>query len=249
MNGYESTPGPHGFMQPTASMHPTTPFTGQNGRFATPGSYFGHHMPSVEAHRVFTPYGGPGSHNNKVDAASEAVTKAGLQSKVKMLEAQHEDLEKAVQSLTTDLVLAKATLGAQEIRMNQLEERIQVYHGTASGLSGAEAEFVRQAGKLREIGFGVQRITGVAAEVCASLANGNHDYVGADSVDDTIIRDHQTRAALNGGGINGIKITNGTTKAFHGPNNDVVNGKGAQLYDADMANAENGESDHTCDEV
>ncbi|KAK9787899.1 hypothetical protein SCARD494_10149 [Seiridium cardinale] len=237
MNGYDGsmTPGPQGFMQPMASMH-ATPFPGQVGTdFATPRLYPGQIMFSVEGHRALTeasfsqqpqiqvgtprssinsplglyPYGS-GSQQNEIDPTFNASSKAQLETKIKNQQDRIEKLEKAILGVFDDLVLAKSTIRSQEVRMNQLEERMHIYYNTASGLDGAEAEFARQTSKLRQVVFGVQRITDVAAEVYSSFTNGRPDNLGANGVVSNIIPDlHAAIANVNAvSHINGISIDN-----------------------------------------
>lgn len=212
----------------------------QGGRFATQGSYYGQILPSIEAHRTFTPYGGPGGPQSEVDAASEAASHADPGIRMKRLEAQNQEFKKAIEGLTDELVLAGATLRSQDIRVSQLEDRMQIYHNTASDLYDAETEFARQASKLRSIVFGVKRITEVAAEVYASLANGSPDNLGANNVVDTV-RNHQEKVTQNRTGNNTITGMNGINVivAHSGDaGSDTVNPNNSQVSDTDMTEVE-----------
>ncbi|KAH8198169.1 hypothetical protein TruAng_007650 [Truncatella angustata] len=264
--GGTMTPFP-GYMQPMAQMQPA-PFTGQVGtQFATPGSYYGHVMPSIEDPRAVTkaPHSqqnlrdgtplsaqssfdqyphSPLEQHDEVDAASDAVTKAGLQAEVKKLKFQNKMLDKAMIGLTNDLVLTKNTLRSQDLRMNQLEERMQIYHGTTSGLAGAEADFTRQGNAVRRFIMGVQRMTAVAAEVWPTSGNDSLNKLGANGVTNGIYQDGVRKDMEESKPVLGL---------FYKPNSATVvkstahqNGStgaakdGGEVEDADMTDAEGG---------
>ncbi|KAI1841441.1 hypothetical protein JX266_012370 [Neoarthrinium moseri] len=210
------TPASQGYpMQPMAPMAPMqgVPLASQAGsRFATPGSFFPHVMSSAESSRAGTPRGPPPYHQGQymygaghdgaeasaryqMEAASDAMSRAHLMTKVK-------ELEKTVKGLTDDLVLAKSTISAQEKRMADLHERMLLFDGTASGMSNAEAEFAKQAGKLRNVVNGVQTLAQVAAKIYADLADGSVPS-GRVSVDHGVVeytKDGDARG-INGYGI------------------------------------------------
>ncbi|KAI0130395.1 hypothetical protein BJ170DRAFT_593906 [Xylariales sp. AK1849] len=177
---------------------------------------------------VYNHHGGNGNDMSfgrlQLDSAAEAMTRANLMSEVKQQQDRIVELEQTLQHVTNDLVVTKVSLRAQEDRIKDLDTRMQLYDGTALGLNGAEAEFLKQAKKLRVVLSGIQKITEVAAEVYSTLAEADAakgmNGSGANGVVDGGVN------GVNGlNGLNGVNGINGINGVADGDTNGPMNGR------------------------
>lgn len=184
-------------MQPVAPMH-----TGSVSRYATPGSAMPYVMPSVEgraaAETPFQPLGPPSAHVRHIQShglnfyqypqehepaspynnmhvgiahQQEAASNAAMAHRHLV------ELDKAVKDLSDNLVVANATIAAQQDRLDRMSSRMEAFDNAVAGVEKAEGAFLTQNNKVDAAVRGIESIANLAASVASDIIGGRPNGV------------------------------------------------------------------------
>ncbi|KAK8005003.1 hypothetical protein PG990_011040 [Apiospora arundinis] len=161
------------------------------------GLGFYHYPPEHEA----SPYAhGNMQHAQELAAAAHEAAKNAASSNGNADNKELAELKKLVKGLSDDLAIAKATIRAQEERLEGMAERMKAFDAAVGGLGQAESEFRKQNYSVQRAVQGMVQMWDIASKVADDIhAYPHHNHKNGGGIDG----DNRGSNGINGAATSG----------------------------------------------